>query len=622
MSAMPEAIYWKPVQAGTQEETDTETVARLSECAQERILPEAYRLTQPLSPHLSARLDGIEIQELNLALPATEQFLIVETAGGVLVPLRDDLLQIEMIQQWQLPVLLASRSALGTINHTLLTLQALRSRDIPLLGVVVIGPSNPENERAIEQFGDIPIVGRIPELPALNHALLLATYREHFQKFDFRQSASSLLPHPSYFEESWLDWDAEHIWHPYTQMQLLPYAIGVDRAEGSYIYLSDGRKVFDGISSWWVTLHGHAHPKIARAIAEQASKLEQVIFAGFTHEPAATLAHKLIERAPAGLAKVFFSDDGSTAVEVALKIAIQYWKHLGEDRRTFLALEHAYHGDTFGAMSVSARSSFTAAFDPLLFNVRRLPFPDAEREEHFLSTLELECVRPDVAAFIYEPLLLGAGGMKTWRATVMNQAIQIARKHGVLAIADEVLTGFGRTGTFFASEQASAKPDIMTLSKGITGGFLPLGTTLATQEIYNAFLSEDRAKTFFHGHSYTGNPLACAAAVASLNIFEEEPVMERIATIARVHEERLPALADSLGYVHRKICTVAALEPRRAEGYLSDRSRTLAARALERGLLVRPLGDTVYLLPPYSSTAEGLHRAYDILEECLTSPHG
>ncbi|MDP4198763.1 MAG: adenosylmethionine--8-amino-7-oxononanoate transaminase [Bacteroidota bacterium] len=417
--------------------------------------------------------------------------------------------------------------------------------------------------------------------------------------------------------KDWLDWDAEYIWHPYTQMQLLPRAIGVAHAEGSYIYLEDGRKVFDGISSWWVTLHGHAHPKIARAIAEQAARLEQVIFAGFTHEPAAILAKKLVDRAPNGLKRIFFSDDGSTAVEVALKMAIQYWKHQKEDRRTFLALEHAYHGDTFGAMSISARSSFTAAFDPLLFQVRRLPFPGAGQENDFLDTLESECAKSDIAGFIYEPLLLGAGGMKTWRPAIMQQAIEIARKHGILTIADEVLTGFGRTGTFWASDQASEKPDIMTVSKGITGGFLPLGATLATQQIYDAFLSDDRAKTFFHGHSYTGNPIACAVAVASLEIFDTESVMERVATIARVHAERLPALADSLGYVHRQLGTMAALEPESAEGYLSDRSRTLAARALERGLLVRPLGDTVYLLPPYSTTEEDLHRAYDILAECF-----
>lgn len=413
-------------------------------------------------------------------------------------------------------------------------------------------------------------------------------------------------------------------------MRLLPEALGVDRAEGSYLYLSDGRKVFDAISSWWVTLHGHAHPKIAKAIAAQAEALEQVIFAGLTHEPAATMAHKLIARCGTSpsteeLVKIFLSDDGSTAVEVALKMAIQYWRHHGEDRRTFLALEHAYHGDTFGAMSVSARSTFTLAFEQLLFGVQRLPFPTppasgsefSSEEEEFLESLTRECERSDVAGFIYEPLLLGAGGMKTWRAEVLKQAIEIARASGVLVIADEVLTGFGRTGTFFASEQADAGPDIMTLSKGITGGFLPLGATLATRQIYDVFLSDDRAKTFFHGHSYTGNPLACAAAVASLMVFEEEPVMGRIASIATVHSERMPQLAAKLGYTHRLLGTMAAMEPAVVEGYLSERTRTLAPRALDKGLLLRPLGDTIYLLPPYSTTPDDLHRAYDVLQDSM-----
>lgn len=417
----------------------------------------------------------------------------------------------------------------------------------------------------------------------------------------------------------WVAWDAEHVWHPYTQMQLVPNAIPVVRGEGSYLYLANGSRVFDAVSSWWLTLHGHAHPHIADAIAKQASLLEQVIFAGFTHGPAAKLAKKLIDIAPRGLAKVFFSDDGSTAVEVALKMAIQYWKQLGEERRTFLALEHAYHGDTFGAMSVSARSAFTNAFDPLLFAVRRLPFPEsAESEEQFLSELRHACKSDkSIAGFIFEPLLLGAGGMKTWRAEILAQAIEIVREHNVLAIADEVLTGFGRTGTMWAIEQTGLAPDLMTLSKGLTGGFLPLGVTLATQKIFDAFLSDDRSKTFFHGHSYTGNPLACAAGVASLEIFEREPVRERIATIERVHRERMPRLAEATGREYRILGTMAALEPKDSTGYLNTESLRLFSKGLERGILIRPLGDVVYLLPPYSSSEEDMHAAYDTLAGLL-----
>lgn len=426
---------------------------------------------------------------------------------------------------------------------------------------------------------------------------------------------------------TWKQYDREHIWHPYTQMQLVPEAIPVVRAEGSYLYLEDGAKLLDAISSWWLTLHGHAHPIIARAIAEQAATLEHVIFAGFTHEPASILAKKLIERAPNGLAKVFYSDDGSTAVEVAMKMCLQYWHHRGEQRRTFLAIEGAYHGDTFGAMSASARGTFTSAFAPLLFDVVHLPFPTppeentapfSEAEELFLERLRSEVVKnTSIAGFIYEPLLLGAGGMKTWRAAVLQEALRITKEASVLTIADEVLTGFGRTGTFFASDRVELSPDLMTLSKGLTGGFLPMGVTLATQEIYNAFLSADRTKTFFHGHSYTGNPISCAAGVASLSIFESEPVSDRIAVINQVHQECMPQLAEVHGYTYRILGTMAAMEPKSAEGYLSSRMLELAAECRVQGLLMRPLGDTIYLLPPYSTTPDDLHRAYEVIGDVV-----
>lgn len=426
---------------------------------------------------------------------------------------------------------------------------------------------------------------------------------------------------------NWHEFDTEHVWHPYTQMQLSPVAVPIERASGSYLYTPNGKKIFDAISSWWVTLHGHAHPVIASAIAKQAATLEQVIFAGYTHEPASVLANKLIERAPQGLEKVFYSDNGSTAVEAALKMCVQYWDHKGEERTTFLALENAYHGDTFGAMSASERGAFTNPFRSMLFDVVRLPFPTppiddnkafSEAEQKFLDTLTKECRdNPSIAGFIYEPLLLGAGGMLTWRKEVLAEALRIAQEHSVLTIADEVLTGFGRTGSFFASDSVSLSPDIMTLSKGITGGFLPLGVTLCSKKIYDAFLSSDRKKTFFHGHSYTGSPISCAAAVASLSIFENEPVIERIKTINSVHNERMTVLGNTHDATVRILGTMAAIQPKDSSGYLNTLSLAISASALEEGVLLRPLGDTVYMLPPYSTTAEDLHTAYDVLERIL-----
>ena len=380
---------------------------------------------------------------------------------------------------------------------------------------------------------------------------------------------------------SWLDLDERYIWHPYTQMQLVPRSVGVERGEGVYLYLSDGRRILDGISSWWVTLHGHAHPKIANAIAEQAAKLEQVIFAGFTHEPASRLAEKLVDITPRGLDKVFFSDNGSTAVEAAIKMAIQYWKLMGENRTEILALDHAYHGDTFGAMSASARGYFTQPFEDFLFHVQRLPFPDPaepDSEGRFLEALRSAGKRNTIAAFIYEPLLLGSGGMLIWRPSILEEALKIAKEFGMLCIADEVLTGFGRTGTMFASDQARIKPELMTLSKGITGGFLPIGITMASNDIFNAFLSNDRAKTFFHGHSYTGNPISSAAALASLDIFESEPVFERIKSIEVTHAKHAPVLTAKHNLNYRQIGTIAVFEPKDTTA-ISAQSRSNGASA-------------------------------------------
>ncbi len=433
----------------------------------------------------------------------------------------------------------------------------------------------------------------------------------------------------SVISNQWEQWDEEFVWHPYTQMALVPKAMGVESALGSYLSLTNGKKIFDGISSWWVTLHGHSHPKIAKAIAEQATKLEQVIFAGFTHQPASELAKGIVEKAPTGLEKIFYSDNGSTAVEVALKLCLQYWQLKHEKRTTFLALDHSYHGDTVGAMSASSRGTFTDPFESLLFNVIHLPFPTPSSEEQetyseeeslFLEVLQHHCsTNNTIAGFLFEPLLLGAGGMKMWRSNVLEEAVRIVKSYHILTIADEVLTGFGRTGTFFATDTISTSPDLMCLSKGLSGGFMPLGATLCTKEIFDMFLSQDRKTTFFHGHSYTGNPLSCAAGVASLKIFDEEPVFDRISTINSVHNERMTQLAKQYDSLSRILGTVAVMEPRSSEGYLSSRSLEIGKKCLERGLLLRPLGDTIYFLPPYSSTADDLHKAYDILSEVLTT---
>lgn len=421
------------------------------------------------------------------------------------------------------------------------------------------------------------------------------------------------------------------VWYPYTQMLGLPAPVEIVRGEGAWLIARDGSRYLDAISSWWVTLHGHAEPRIARAIAAQAAQLEQVILSGFTHPLAEELADRLVALAPPGLTRVFYSDDGSTAVEVALKMALQSWQQRGQpQRRRIVALEHAYHGDTFGAMAVSARSPFTAAFDSWLTPVERVPtaycyrcpvgLQRASCSIECLGALEalLQRAGDEIAAVIVEPLLQGAGGMIVQPIEFLQGVRALCDRYRVLLIADEVLTGFGRTGTMFACEQARIAPDLMCLSKGLTAGFLPMAATLASEEVYAAFLSRDRRHTLFHGHSFTGNALGCAAALASLDLFASEPVLERVAAIAAVHARRLPRLrAHALVGDVRQAGSVAAIELRIEGGYLAEVGPRLRQFYLEQRVLLRPLGSVVYVLPPYCTTAAELNRIWDVIETSL-----
>ena len=414
--------------------------------------------------------------------------------------------------------------------------------------------------------------------------------------------------------------DRAHLWHPYTQALNQPPPLVVVRGEGVYLHTDDGRRILDGISSWWVNLHGHAHPKLNAALTRQAGELEHVIFAGCTHRPAVELAERLVEILPKGLTRVFYSDNGSTAVEVALKLAWQYWRNRGEtDRRTFIALDRAYHGDTVGAMSVSEASSFTEPFAPLLFPAVRAHEPYCHRcpvglerarcRIDCLDSLEshLKARGDAVAGVLVEPMLQGVGGMIVWPPEFLAGVRALCDRYGALMIADEVLTGFGRTGRMFACEHAGVTPDVICLSKGLTAGYLPMAATAATESVYAAFLSADRRKTFFHGHSYTANPLACAVGLASLDVFRDEGVLDRIGRL----ETQLRAGLEPLrrhAYVGdvRVIGGVGVVEltPEAdgapGGGYFDRIGPRLADAFLRRGLLIRPLGNVVYFMPPYA----------------------
>jgi adenosylmethionine-8-amino-7-oxononanoate aminotransferase len=410
------------------------------------------------------------------------------------------------------------------------------------------------------------------------------------------------------------------IWHPFTQHGLGEAIPQVVSASGAWLECADGSRLLDGISSWWVITHGHCEPRISAAIAEQAAQLDQVIFAGYTHPQAEALARSLVELAPPGLDHVFLSDSGSTSVEVALKMALGHWHNLGVTRSRVIVLEHSYHGDTIGAMSVGARSVFNRAYEPLLFDVDTVPFPAPGKEQASLDALEALCRGADKpAAFIVEPLVLGAGGMLVYPASILRGYREICARHDVLFIADEVMTGWGRTGTLFACEQAGIAPDILCLAKGLTGGSIPLAATMASAAIFESHSSRERARMFFHSSSFTANAICCAAANANIAIWQNEDVLARIAGLGDALHAGVAALADHPRLRDaRRIGGIAAIDLLVPDGgYLSDAAPRLRAFALEKGLLLRPLGSTIYLMPPYCTTGAEIAQAFAIIAEAV-----
>jgi len=415
--------------------------------------------------------------------------------------------------------------------------------------------------------------------------------------------------------------DKRHVWHPYTQHGIEVEPQVVARAEGASLFDANGREILDMISSWWTCTHGHAHPKINAAIARQANTMEHVMFAGFTHAPAVDLAATLAGLLPGDLNRVFYTDDGSTSVEVAIKIAYKSWVNRGETRRTLIAFDGGYHGDTLGAMSVGRSSQMFGAFKDLMCDVRVVPYPatfegdDAveEREAGALSALEalLKDHRQSIAAMIIEPMMQGAAGIRFCRPSFLKRVVALAREAKVLVIFDEVATGFGRTGKLFAMEHADVTPDLVCLSKGLTGGYMPLAATVVRDRLFDLFLSHDFDRALPHGHSFTANPLACSVALAAIGLYEEEQTMARIAEINAHNRTMLDVLAARPEVTRQRVLgPVLAFEVGDDGAYQSEASRTLRAWYLAKGLNIRPIGSTVYLMPPYCITDEELARAY------------
>ena len=414
--------------------------------------------------------------------------------------------------------------------------------------------------------------------------------------------------------------DSRHLWHPYTQHKTSKPPIAIIKGEGALLWDENNKEYIDAIASWWVNPFGHSNKFIADAIYKQLTTLEHVLFGGFTHEPAVVLAEKLIEILPKNQQKLFFSDNGSTAVEVAIKVALQFFYNKGEKRTTIIAFENAFHGDTFAAMAASGISFFTEAFQGMLIDVIRIPVPIKGQVQASLNALEEAIQNNNCAGFIFEPLVQGAAGMVMYESVGLDKLIRICHENKVLTIADEVMTGFGKTGRTFATDYLNEKPDMMCLSKALTGGTIPMAITTFTQDVYDAFYDEDIYKALFHGHTFTANPTGCAAALASLSLLQTEEMQANIIRVNKSHLgfqkhiEHHPEIVTT-----RVLGVIFALEIKTecSESYYGSLRNKLYDFFIENGIILRPIGNIVYILPPYIITDDQLRKVYEVIEKAL-----
>jgi adenosylmethionine-8-amino-7-oxononanoate transaminase/dethiobiotin synthase len=601
----------------------------------DRVCPVRYGL--PAAPAVAARheghvLDWPAIHAAADTLSRDVQVLLLEGAGGALVPLDDHHTILDAAARLGASVLVVGRAGLGGINHAALTIRAVQDAGLPCLGFVLSDPPGEadrpalaENSAWIARLTGAPYLGTVPPVHDRSPAALVSTCRDALAPV-LEALVSRLDPgdrerRARRLEEA----DKRLLWHPFTQMAdfVREDQVLVEHATGAELVDTLGRVYLDANSSLWVNLHGHRHPRLMAALREQLGRLDHSTMLGLGNVPAVELAERLVAIAPPGLTRVFYSDNGSTAVEAALKMAFQHWHQVGKpERRKFAALEGAYHGDTLGAVSVGGISMFHGVYAPMLFEVVRVPFPDGEGWETDLERCFAEH-GPELAAFVTEPLIQGASGMRLLPPGHLRRVRELCDRYDVLLVVDEVATGFGRTGRMFACEHEGVAPDLMAVAKGLTGGTLPLAATLATERVYAGFLGEyARLRTFFHGHSYTGNPLACAAAIASLDLFREEDTLARIADlaagleVARVRAARSPHVGAT-----RQLGAIAALdlvrpggEPYRWEEKVGIR---VCQAARDHGVLVRPIGNTLVVMPPYAVTPPQLERLFQGLERAI-----
>jgi adenosylmethionine-8-amino-7-oxononanoate aminotransferase len=598
--------YWKPLESG---ESDSQRVRTLAPSA--TVLPPLRHFAEPVAPMLAARAAGEVIPsaaEIAAARPqVADRALVIETFGSPFSPLNEAELQIELIRRLDRPTVLVSSSAVGAVGRTLQCLRALAAAGITPAGVVLIGPRDTFAEEQIAKHSsEIPAVSIVPPESWDAEGIAKAAH-EHATQLETVAKWVNPSPGPVENGSTLIERDRASVWHPYTSLREADAPLPVVGAGDEFLTLADGRRVIDGISSWWTILHGHRHPPLMAALAEAAAQIDHVHFAGVAHPWAVELAERMLATMPWSGGRAFYSDNGSTAVEVALKMAYQFWCHRGEPQRTlFVGLEGGYHGDTFGAMAVGRDPLFFGRFEPLLFRAETVPLSAERLDDVLMKNVGR------VAAVILEPLVQGAGGMRMHTPAELRAIFDVTRRHDVLFIADEVMTG-SRTGTLWAHQAAGIAPDLVCAAKTLAGGILPLAATLAAPHVVAAWDTDDRTRTFFHGHSFTAHPLACAVALANWKTLPpgENPQARRIEAF---WQSALEELRNDLGVKDVRVRgAIAAVEVDASGGYLADVGRAMRRRCLERGVLLRPLGSVLYALPPLCTSAESLARIADAM---------
>ena len=632
----------KPVQCGG---NDAVFLRRKLNLADPLAKINPYFAPEPLSPHLAFRrkkekIDPARIRSVYDQLQSRHTLILVEGAGGLLVPLSEKYLVADMIRDLGLEVIIVARAGLGTINHSLLTIEQARQAGLKVRGIVfnattkakpgIIEQTNPS---IIERMSGVPVLGTIPRLKNLNTKEALKCSSDIYlsklltkTKKNYRRSARHLE-----------DWDKKYLWHPFTQMRDWENEtpLVIDEAQGCYLKDIHGNRYLDGISSLWVNVHGHRQPVIDRAVKEQVNRLSHSTLLGLSNTPAIELAKELIGIAPRGLKKVFYSDNGSTAVEVAVKMAYQYWQNTGKTgKKSIVHLNNSYHGDTLGSVSVGGIGLFHKVYGSLTFKTIQFDLPDFYRESKTVQSPRKHLAKLEVlfkknhakiAAFVVEPLIQGAAGMLVWPQGMLKGIERLCRKYDILLIADEVATGFGRTGKMFACEHEGVVPDFLCLAKGLTGGYLPLAATLTTQRIYDGFVFDyEDQKTFFHGHTYTGNPLSCAAALASLEVFKKEKTLSRLQPKIKYLSEGLKMFYNlsHVGEVRQKGFMVGielVRNKQSKEPYpWEERIGIKVCQAVRKhGVILRPLGNVIVLMPPLSISKIELQRILDAAYEAI-----